>query len=73
MNGEGKVGDGIGDGECGKGIWWMGMGVVDVGGSKAEVGDGSLVEVDGSGAAVVVIGGDGMGGAVCVGRVGMPP
>jgi hypothetical protein len=40
----------------------MGMGMVDVGDSKAEVGGGRLVEVDGSGAAVVVIDGDGMGG-----------
>ena len=39
------------------------MGIVDVGGSKAEVSGGRLVEVDGSGAVVVVIDGDGMGGA----------
>ena len=37
------------------------MGMVDVGGSKAEVVGGRLVEVDRSGAAVVVIGADGYG------------
>ena len=50
------------------------MGMVDVGGSKAEVGGGRLVEVDGSVAAmVVVIGGDGMGGAAGFDKGGIPP
>jgi hypothetical protein len=31
------------------------MGMVDVGGSKAEVGDGRVVAVDGSGATLVVM------------------
>jgi hypothetical protein len=51
----------------------MGMGMVDVRGSKAEVGGGRLVEVDRSGAAVVVIGGDGMGGAAGFDKGGIPP
>jgi hypothetical protein len=51
----------------------MGMGMVDVGSNKAEVGGGRLVEVDGSGAGVVVIGGDGMGGATGFDKGGIPP
>jgi hypothetical protein len=50
----------------------MGMGMVDVGGSKAEVDGGRLVEVDGSGVAVVVIGDDGMGGVVGFDKGGIP-
>jgi hypothetical protein len=51
----------------------MGMGMVDVGGNKAEVGGVRLVEVDGSGAAVVVIGGDGMGGSAGFDKGGISP
>jgi hypothetical protein len=51
----------------------MGMGIVGVGGSKAEVGVGRLVEVDGSGAAVVMIGGDGMGGMAVLDKGGISP
>jgi hypothetical protein len=51
----------------------MGMGMVDVGGSKAKVGSGRLVEVDGSGAVVVVISGDGMGGVAGFDKGGILP
>jgi hypothetical protein len=51
----------------------MGMGIVDMGGSKAEIDVGRLVEVDGSEVVVVVIGGDGMGGTTVLDKGGSPP
>jgi hypothetical protein len=55
----GSVNDGIGDGECGKAIWWLSTGMVDVGGTKVEIGDGRGV--------VVVV-----DGVMMVGRGAMP-
>jgi hypothetical protein len=45
--------DGIEDGECGKAIWWLGTGMVDVGGTIVEIGDGRGVVVVVDGAMVV--------------------